>query len=112
MKNKDTNLKKKVVGFLFLLISLLVIVSTMNSEAKIINDFSLIVNSHLSFWQILKLDFPIVSNPIGIFGAILSYLILKVLGRFFLMMFFLTGIYGSISCLLLKPNKKKIINNL
>ena len=110
MKNKDTNLKKKVVGFLFLLISLLVIVSTMNSEAKIINDFSLIVNSHLSFWQILKLDFPIVSNPIGIFGAILSYLILKVLGRFFLMMFFLTGIYGSISCLLLKPNKKKIIN--
>ena len=103
------SLKRKIAGSIILLFSLLILISLFNAQEKIFHDYNQIVNAHLSFLQILKLDFPQMSNPVGVFGAIFSYYILISLGRFFSIIFFLGIILLSISCLIMTSNKNKIL---
>jgi len=104
--------KKKIAGSVFLLFSLLILISLFNSQEKIFHDFNQIINAHLSFLQIIKLDFPEMSNPVGVFGAIFSYFILTFFGRFFSIIFVFGIILLSFSGLILTPNKDKIIKIL
>ncbi len=108
-KNEAVGFKKRLAGIIFLLFSLLIVISLFNSEENIYGDFNLIINSHLDFMQIIKLDFPQMSNPVGVFGALTSYANLAFFGRFFSIILFFGFILFSIFCMIFKSNREKIL---
>ncbi len=72
-----------LIGGSFLAVfSFLLLVSLLETTDTILADFQNIVQYGFSFGDIVHLRFAYVSNPIGIFGALFSYLFLILFGKF------------------------------
>ena len=90
-KNEVTNLieEKKAtiwqmaVGVIILLVSILFLIAVMGDTTQLIFDYKILHETGLSFFRIIKLDFPPVSNPIGPFGVFFGYWLILIFGKFF-----------------------------
>lgn len=82
MDEKQTiNFKSIIIWLLLLILSILLLVAISVDSQKIITDYDNIIQSGMSFLDVVKMDFPDVSNPIGPFGACMSYWLSYLFGR-------------------------------
>ncbi|MDP8221565.1 MAG: DNA translocase FtsK 4TM domain-containing protein [Candidatus Stygibacter frigidus] len=82
MDEKQTiNFKSIIIWLLFLILSILLLVAISVDSQKIITDYDNIIQSGMSFLDVVKMNFPDVSNPIGPFGACMSYWLSYLFGR-------------------------------
>ena len=70
-----------VVSIAVILFSILMIIAILQNERSLVEDYSKFTSGELSFYKLITLDFPEVSNPIGPFGVIFGYLFLTLFGR-------------------------------
>jgi len=72
----------KIVGSaLLFVVSLLLLVAIVRDVDLLYHDYVTLTNAHLSFKQIITLQFPDVFNPIGPLGAFLGYWIILIFGK-------------------------------
>ena len=82
MDEKQTiNFKSIIIWLLLLILSILLLVAISVDSQKIILDYDNIIQSGMSFLDVVKMDFTDVSNPIGPFGACMSYWLSYLFGR-------------------------------
>jgi len=82
--NTKVNIRRIIIGVIILLIALLLLVSVSVEINLIIEDYRVLKEADLTFWQILRIDFPEnIKNPIGTFGAFFSYWLIYIFGKFF-----------------------------
>jgi S-DNA-T family DNA segregation ATPase FtsK/SpoIIIE len=82
MENSRTfSLKKIIIWLLLLILSILLLVAVSVDSSRIIRDYEIIQEAELSFMDVIRMDFPDLYNPIGPFGACLSYWLSYLLGK-------------------------------
>ena len=82
MDEKQTiNFKSIILWLLLLILSILLLVAISVDSQTIINDYDKIIQKGMSFLDVVKMNFPEVSNPIGPFGACMSYWLSYLFGR-------------------------------
>jgi len=82
MDEKQTiNFKSIILWLLLLILSILLLVAISVDSQTIINDYDNIIRSGMSFLDVVKMNFPEVSNPIGPFGACMSNWLSHLFGR-------------------------------
>lgn len=86
-KNEKENPKIGVWNFVFaiiiLLVAILLLISVIGDVTQLHFDYKILRETGLSFFRIIKLDFPPVSNPIGPFGVFFGYWLVYFFGKFF-----------------------------
>jgi S-DNA-T family DNA segregation ATPase FtsK/SpoIIIE len=105
MKNKKKT-STVIVGLVILLASVLLLIAVLDKYDLIIYDYLTIQNAELSFSQIVRLDFPELYNPIGIFGALSAYWAHVVFGRFLSIAWLIILALIGFSMVFLKPERK------
>ncbi|MBC8385825.1 MAG: cell division protein FtsK [Candidatus Cloacimonetes bacterium] len=85
MSNENkVNIRRIIIGVVVFLAAVLLLVSVSVHPNVIENDYRVLKEAHLSFKQIISLDFPSdIYNPIGTFGAFTGYWLIWVFGKFF-----------------------------
>ncbi len=86
-KKVESNLSSIINSIFLMFLSLLLFVSLLVSNENLENDFNVLQNSNLTFFKIISLDFPEVSNPIGPFGVFFGYSLYLFIGKFFSLLF-------------------------
>ena len=78
------DIRRIIIGVIILLIAILLLVSVSVEINLIIEDYLILKEADLTFWQILRIDFPEnIKNPIGTFGAFFSFWLIYIFGKFF-----------------------------
>ncbi|MCF7911046.1 MAG: cell division protein FtsK [Candidatus Cloacimonetes bacterium] len=75
------NNKYFAVWLLLLILSILLLVALSIDSKYILTDYDSIIQKQMSFLEVIKMNFPDVSNPIGPFGACMSYWLTYLFGR-------------------------------
>ena len=75
-------LRKIIIGLLLFIISILLLTAIIFDEILDYN-YETLKKAELSFFEVIKLDFPNLHNPIGPFGVIFGYWTLRIFGLFF-----------------------------
>jgi DNA segregation ATPase FtsK/SpoIIIE, S-DNA-T family len=75
------NFKSIAIWLLLLILSILLLVAISANSKDILTDYENIIQKQMSFLEVIKMDFPDVSNPIGPFGACMSYWLSYLFGR-------------------------------
>jgi len=75
------NFKSITIWLLLLILSILLLVAISANSNDILTDYDNIIQKQMPFMEVLKMDFPDVSNPIGPFGACMSYWLSYLFGR-------------------------------
>ena len=70
-------------GITILLFSVLFLVAITAPLVEIILDHQILQKANMNIFKFIKLDFPVVSNPIGPFGAFFSFWFATIFGKFF-----------------------------
>ncbi|HHE37064.1 MAG TPA: hypothetical protein ENL20_00620, partial [Candidatus Cloacimonetes bacterium] len=87
VKMKDdtkVNIRRIIIGVIILLIALLLLVSVSVEINLIFEDYQILKEADLTFWQVLRIDLPEdIKNPIGTFGAFFSFWLIYIFGKFF-----------------------------
>ncbi len=81
LSETKNNYKFVIRNIIFLIFGLLCFISCLPSFANVKNDYLIISSANLGFSDIITLKFPEVSNPIGIFGAVISYNFMYFFGK-------------------------------
>lgn len=82
METKNSlNLKSVILWLVMLIISVLLLVAVSIDPIKILEDYQIISESNMSFWDIVSLDFPSLHNPIGPFGALFGFWLSMLFGK-------------------------------
>ena len=71
------------ISIAVILFSLLALIAIMQNSKDLAIDYSKITGEDVTFFKIIKLDFPEVSNPIGPFGVVIGYFFLSIFGKLF-----------------------------
>ena len=83
VEERKATIWQMVVGVIILLVSILFLIAVMGDTTQLIFDYKILHETGLSFFRIIKLDFPPVSNPIGPFGVFFGYWLILIFGKFF-----------------------------
>ena len=83
VEKKKPNYWQLVIGVVALLASILFLIAIMGDTTQLIFDYKVLRETGVSFFRIIKLDFPPVSNPIGPFGVFFGYWLILIFGKFF-----------------------------
>jgi DNA segregation ATPase FtsK/SpoIIIE, S-DNA-T family len=75
------NFKRIVVWLMLLILSVLLLVALSINSKSIIFDYEKIIQSGMTFSDVFRMNFPALQNPIGPFGACMSYWLTFLLGR-------------------------------
>ncbi len=75
------NFKRLVIWLLLLILAVLLLVAVSIDSHNILDDYDSILQSDMTLLDIVKMDFPDLYNPIGPFGACMSYWLCYILGR-------------------------------
>ncbi|MCD4796711.1 MAG: cell division protein FtsK [Candidatus Cloacimonetes bacterium] len=83
--NKETKIQfwHIFIGIVIILFSILMLFAISGNILYLVKDYRILQNSELSFFRIIKLDFPLLSNPIGPFGVFFGFWIVYIFGKFF-----------------------------
>lgn len=95
-----------IVGLIILLASVLLLIGVLDKYDLIIYDYLTIQNADLSISQIVRLEFPELYNPIGIFGALSAYWAHVIFGRFLSIAWLIVLTLIGFSMIFLKPERK------
>ena len=105
-KESKRNFWKLVLCVLILLVSILLLVATIGDTSILVFDYTTLKNAELTFWQIVKLDFPEgLMNPIGPFGVFFGFWFIFLLGKFFSISLLLGTILLGFFSVFLKEEK-------
>ena len=88
-EEKKNRFGSVIISIIILIFSILLFLSVFPNITTIANDFRTLREADLSFFSILRLEFPGVFNPIGPFGAFFGYWLIYIFGKFFSMSLFL-----------------------
>jgi DNA segregation ATPase FtsK/SpoIIIE, S-DNA-T family len=83
VEEQKATLWQMVIGVIVLLVSILFLIAVMGDTTQLIFDYKILHETGLTFFRIIKLDFPPVSNPIGPFGVFFGYWLILIFGKFF-----------------------------
>ncbi len=78
---KAFKFRRIVTWLLLLILAVLLLVAVSIDSNKILSDYDIILQSNMTFLDVIKMDFPDVYNPIGPFGACMSFWLSFFLGR-------------------------------
>ena len=112
MVEKKNEFWRVFVSAVIFLLSILIVVSLFVKFETVQVDYKIIQNAQLNFMQILKLDFPEVSNPIGPFGATVGYWIIIIFGQYFSVTFFVGLALLSFFAIFLRNEKHPVIKTI
>lgn len=105
----DKENKKKFLqiffGIIILLLSVLFLVAVSVPLQEIKNDYHTMEAANLNIFKFIKLDFPIVSNPIGPFGAFFGFWFTKIFGKFFSISLLTGSLFLGFFMIFLKKEK-------
>ncbi len=101
--NKETKIQfwHIFMGIVIILFSILMLFAISGNILSLVKDYRILQNSELSFFRIIKLDFPLLSNPIGPFGVFFGFWLVYIFGKFFSILLLLgTALLGFFSIFL------------
>lgn len=104
-KLRKSQILRTISGILILLISVLFLVSLSPPFREIVLDYQILQKSEINIFKLLKLNFPVVSNPIGPFGAYFSFWLSTIFGKFFSISLLIGSLFLSIFMIFLNKEK-------
>ncbi len=97
-----------VIAAVLMIISTLVVLASAGSQETLMNDVRILQQHGLTFMNIIKLNLPAVSNPIGAFGVLMGYVFVSSLGKWVTIALFLSVFIFCINYLFLRENRNYI----
>ncbi|NQT64925.1 MAG: cell division protein FtsK [FCB group bacterium] len=105
----DKEDKKKftqiLFGIIILLFSVLFLVAISVPLQEIKNDYHTMEAANLNIFKFIKLDFPVVSNLIGPFGAFFGFWFTKIFGKFFSISLLIGSLFLGFFMIFLKKER-------
>jgi len=105
----DREGKKKFLqifsGIIILLLSVLFLVAIVVPLREIVMDYQQLQRADLNIFKFIKLDFPVVSNPIGPFGAFFAFWFSTIFGKFFSISLLIGSLFLGFFMIFLKKER-------
>jgi len=105
----DREGKKKFLqifsGIIILLLSVLFLVAIVVPLREIVMDYQLLQRADLNIFKFIKLDFPVVINPIGPFGAFFAFWFSTIFGKFFSISLLIGSLFLGFFMIFLKKER-------